>query len=90
MFFEQTVLSKSGSGFSAERGVLKKVQKGCSLRASVAVFLLIFLLCECFDIQGDVVWGGLEGNKVLEKELKEKRLKAKRPGKPPNQLFIFI
>lgn len=76
MFFEQTVLRKSGSGFSAERGVLKKVQKGCSLRASVAVFLLIFLLCECFDIQGDVVWGWFGRKQSFGKRIERKKTKS--------------
>lgn len=44
MFFKQAVLSKSGSGFSAERSdVLKKVKKGCSFRASLS----LFFLCQC-------------------------------------------
>lgn len=49
MFFEQVVLSKSGSGFSAERSdVLKKVKKGCSFRASLSLFFLL----RCFGEGG--------------------------------------
>lgn len=68
--------------------MLKKVKEGCSFRASCVSSN--FLLCKCFDFQGDVVWGGLEENKVLEKELKEKRLKVKRPGKPESVVYFQL
>jgi len=69
------VLSNSGRSFSAERSdVLKKVKKGCSFRASLSVCLLIqCFVCVLIFFQGEVVGGELEEDKVLEKELKEKK-----------------
>lgn len=61
--------------------MLKKVRKGYSFRASLSVFFLLQCSVCVLIFQGDVVWGGLEENKVLEKELKEKRLKLKHQGK---------
>lgn len=69
--------------------MLKKVKKGCSFRASLAVFLLLFCFVSVLIFQGDVVWDGLEENKVLEKELKGKRLKVKRPRHTQVSCLIF-
>lgn len=69
--------------------MLKKVKKGCSFRASLAVFLLLFCFVSVLIFQGDVVWGELEENKVLEKELKGKRVKVKRPRHTQVSCLIF-
>lgn len=69
--------------------MLKKVKKGCSFRASLAMFLLLFYFVSVLIFQGDVVWGELEENKVLEKELKGKRVKVKRPRHTQVSCLIF-
>lgn len=69
--------------------MLKKVKKGCSFRASLAVFLLIFCLLSVLIFKGVWFGGPWKKTKFL-KKLKEERLKVKRPGKPKSVVYFQL